>query len=1410
LTNCAFSDIYNGYNWLKIATLQTTESTALKKTGEKMNKPANLRLESGLLIALCVTAAILIVSTSQTFGAAPPGQAVDTLRLFSEVRFSSERQEVKATLGPDAFDRSKAGPALQAIALPVEANKTVTLELERFNVLAPDVRFYLGGPAGNTLMDPPQVVLMRGKVVDDPKSFAFFAISSSGMVNGFVDKESGNDYVFATLREDLAAGNNTVTVRQTAAFDPFDVPFCGTEISEEILQQFEGTARTPFSNAGPLLNRVGIDADQAFVQMFGNTVECVDYIVQLMGAVSAIYERDLDFRLTLVFARIWPSGGEPFNPYDLYGFRQHWWDNEDTTGLNLIHMFSGVRNTSYGGVSFISNTCNGSAYGIDAYLNGSFLAPVTYPDNGNWDLNVVAHEMGHNHGTGHTHDDYRLDPLIDECGSSGIYTRGTIMSYCHTTQGYQRNIDLRFHRRIQEIIQSVAGAAGCQPHDCNGNNVGDDVDIATATSQDVNSDGIPDECQDCNNNSILDPQDIAMGAPDVDGNGIPDECEADCNGNNVPDQHETWIGSATDDDGNNVPDECDPDCNGNLIVDYVDINNNMALDLDRNRILDSCEDCNGNGIWDWYDIDQQYSLLVCNQGFGSVRQFHGLSGVYVNQYALTQPWDVVSSNDGQYVYIADATGVYRLTVASGAVAVFIAIGDGGLSLPSGLEVDAFGDIYVSDFNNDAVKRYNSSGVYLGDYVASGVSPLNGPIGLEFGPSGNLYVTSSINNAVYEYGGGGVYIGPFVTSGSGGLSGVKDIAFLDNGNMVVTSNATDQILEYAAGLGTFVRVFSDEYGWTEPWGITKGPNGNIFLTGNDGGQWRVFEYFQDGRYYRSFVRGVGFLSVTAGLCFLPGSPNDLNQNWVLDVCEGGDLDGDGVPNVTDNCPTVSNAGQTDSDNDGVGDACDNCQSQANADQRDVDNDGFGDVCDNCPAIANVSQSDGDNDGRGDACDDCPDISNADQADADGDFIGDLCDACPNDFNNDADGDGFCADVDNCPSDYNPDQEDANGNGIGDVCEPETIDSVATTCLQLAVGSQGNFGHQGEAGATLDYLYQGDCEWIYLYDGSPMIVQNQGTDTLGHFNVYGKNKFKPYYLGNPTVPTTNMGDYEVFESGTFISADSAVGLEKKWYAPKQSDSCQFVIQSLRVYSQDGNSHSGLAVGEFIDWDVPAVSASANTGGYSSGSKLIYQIGTGYGCQDNTRRFGGLALIGFGDASGCIDTGVSLYGALTQSDSIYVFPNHGPVAEEMYQLMSQSGYSALATAEDQFSLMTYFFNWTVTPGDTTDIYTVLTTIRNGTSADLLTNVAKAKKWLVDHLLPVCPPSCCVGIRGNVNGDPGDAINVADVTYLVAYLKGLGPAPTCMEEADVDGSGTINVSDVTYLVAYLKGLGPAPPACP
>ncbi|MBU8932633.1 MAG: hypothetical protein KOO62_01370, partial [candidate division Zixibacteria bacterium] len=75
-----------------------------------------------------------------------------------------------------------------------------------------------------------------------------------------------------------------------------------------------------------------------------------------------------------------------------------------------------------------------------------------------------------------------------------------------------------------------------------------------------------------------------------------------------------------------------------------------------------------------------------------------------------------------------------------------------------------------------------------------------------------------------------------------------------------------------------------------------------------------------------------------------------------------------------------------------------------------------------------------------------------------------------------------------------------------------------------------------------------------------------------------------------------------------------------------------------------------------------------------------------------------------------------------------------------------------------------------------------------------------------------CCNGdgLRGNVDYELPDEINIADLTYLVSYLFTGGPEPPCVEESDIDGNGEINIADLTYLVSYLFTGGPPPIVCP
>lgn len=74
----------------------------------------------------------------------------------------------------------------------------------------------------------------------------------------------------------------------------------------------------------------------------------------------------------------------------------------------------------------------------------------------------------------------------------------------------------------------------------------------------------------------------------------------------------------------------------------------------------------------------------------------------------------------------------------------------------------------------------------------------------------------------------------------------------------------------------------------------------------------------------------------------------------------------------------------------------------------------------------------------------------------------------------------------------------------------------------------------------------------------------------------------------------------------------------------------------------------------------------------------------------------------------------------------------------------------------------------------------------------------------------ACCVGIRGNIDGDPFESIDISDLATLIDYMFHFGSPPPCPVEADVDGGGSLEISDLVYLVSYMFSSGPPPEPCP
>ncbi|MFA6354084.1 MAG: thrombospondin type 3 repeat-containing protein [Candidatus Paceibacterota bacterium] len=111
------------------------------------------------------------------------------------------------------------------------------------------------------------------------------------------------------------------------------------------------------------------------------------------------------------------------------------------------------------------------------------------------------------------------------------------------------------------------------------------------------------------------------------------------------------------------------------------------------------------------------------------------------------------------------------------------------------------------------------------------------------------------------------------------------------------------------------------------------------------------YFDPDRSVIAPVGEAGNLISAKDVALVSATPVQNNPNYIIS-----DIDGDGVPDIRDNCISVANPDQLDTNSNGRGDVCDdfdqdgitnpkdNCPNNPNKDQKDTDSDGIGDVCD----------------------------------------------------------------------------------------------------------------------------------------------------------------------------------------------------------------------------------------------------------------------------------------------------------------------------------------------------------------------------------------------------------------------------------------------------------------------------------
>jgi hypothetical protein len=338
------------------------------------------------------------------------------------------------------------------------------VRFERIEVYAPDAVLYRVELDG--LIEVPRSPWTFARGIGESGGSAWLAVDETGRVRGGASSSPDGEIEITEVRE----GSGLFVVRRVRDAPGADRFEC--ETAEFLFPDGvgdRGRPRWPHDRDAALatpsaLQRatIAVDTDEEFMNSrFDDTTVATNFIASLMSQMNVFYRRDANVLLLQGTTFLRTSSPDPYVRNDpgpaslaeLQEFTFYWQGGCAGTcttarpgaGVSALAMMLSGKGSTLTGRAWIGGLCQSTlGYSFNqVYVGNSSVASP-------FEARSVAHELGHNFGSPHTHcydppkpdycsdddgNEWQCNSVGEFCPAPGTYqgvtTRGTLMSQCH-------------------------------------------------------------------------------------------------------------------------------------------------------------------------------------------------------------------------------------------------------------------------------------------------------------------------------------------------------------------------------------------------------------------------------------------------------------------------------------------------------------------------------------------------------------------------------------------------------------------------------------------------------------------------------------------------------------------------------------------------------------------------------------------------------------------------------------------------------------------------------------------------------------------------------------------------------------------------------------------------------------------